>query len=81
MFKNTLAWMTAGGDVPWFGQVPISGTVPADDSIYPTMLFSATMAAGVDQGTRELLGLPGSRSEKNSEAEKLIFFFTDGQQV
>jgi PKD repeat protein len=40
---------TAGVDVPWFGQVPVSGTVPAQSSFNPTMLFTATTAVGVDQ--------------------------------
>jgi hypothetical protein len=44
-----------GGDVPWFGQDPITGTVPASGTLEaegiftPTMLFTATYAAGVNQ--------------------------------
>ncbi len=37
------------------------------------------MAAGVDQATIELLGLQGSLSEVDPEAEKIVLFFTDGQ--
>jgi hypothetical protein len=36
-------------DVPWFDQDPVSGSVPAEDSIFPLMLFSATYEAGVNQ--------------------------------
>jgi subtilisin family serine protease len=36
-------------DVPWFGQVPISGTVPAEGQIQATMLFTATVDVGVNQ--------------------------------
>ncbi len=38
-----------GQDVLWFGQVPVSGVVPASDSLIATMLFSATHDAGVHQ--------------------------------
>ncbi len=37
------------GDVPWFGQTPVAGTVPANGSLSATMLFTATYAAGVNQ--------------------------------
>jgi len=37
------------------------------------------MSGAVDHATTELLGLFGSRSEKIADAEKLVFFFTDGQ--
>jgi len=37
------------------------------------------ISGAVDHTTMELLGLYGSRSEKVSNAEKLVFFFTDGQ--
>ncbi len=36
------------------------------------------ISGAVDHTTTELLGLFGSRSEKNPLAEKLVFFFTDG---
>jgi hypothetical protein len=36
------------------------------------------ISGAVDHATTELLGLFGSRSEKNPHAEKLVFFFTDG---
>jgi hypothetical protein len=36
------------------------------------------ISGAVDHATTELLGLFGSRSEKNMLAEKLVFFFTDG---
>jgi hypothetical protein len=36
------------------------------------------ISGAVDHATTELLGLFGSRSEKNPRAEKLVFFFTDG---
>ena len=37
------------------------------------------ISGAVDHATMELLGLIGSRSEKRSDSEKLVFFFTDGQ--
>jgi hypothetical protein len=37
------------------------------------------MAAGVDQATIELLGMRGSVSRPDPHAEKIVFFFTDGQ--
>jgi len=37
------------------------------------------MAAGVDQATIELMGLRGGQSRANSDSEKLVLFFTDGQ--
>jgi hypothetical protein len=37
------------------------------------------ISGAVDHATTELLGLYGSRSEKNTDSEKLVFFFTDGQ--
>jgi len=37
------------------------------------------MAAGVDQATIELLGVRGSVSRPDPQAEKIVFFFTDGQ--
>jgi hypothetical protein len=40
---------------------------------------STHMAAGVDQATVELLGLRGATSDPDPEAEKVVFFFTDGQ--
>jgi hypothetical protein len=40
---------------------------------------STHMAAGVDQATIELAGLRGSESRPKPQAEKVVFFFTDGQ--
>ena len=37
------------------------------------------MAAGLDQGTIELLGLRGAISRPHSKSQKVVFFFTDGQ--
>jgi hypothetical protein len=37
------------------------------------------MAAGVDQATIELMGLRGATSTTDPKAEKIVFFFTDGQ--
>jgi hypothetical protein len=37
------------------------------------------MAAGVDQATRELLGLRGARSNADPGSEKVVLFLTDGQ--
>lgn len=37
------------------------------------------MAAGVDQATRELLGLAGARSHAKPLSEKVMLFLTDGQ--
>ncbi len=36
------------------------------------------MAAGVDQATRELLGLRGALSIPNTEADRVVIFLTDG---
>jgi hypothetical protein len=35
--------------VPWLGESPLSGSVPASDSLDVTMLFTATTAVGVYQ--------------------------------
>ena len=51
-FKQTLLNAinyAAGADVPWFSEVPVSGTVPAEGSIDVSMFFTATVAAGVNQ--------------------------------
>jgi hypothetical protein len=40
---------------------------------------STHMAAGVDQATIELAGLRGAVSRPKPQAEKITFFFTDGQ--
>jgi hypothetical protein len=40
---------------------------------------STHMAAGVDQASTELLGLRGALSRADPKAEKIVFFFTDGQ--
>jgi hypothetical protein len=40
---------------------------------------STHIAAGVDQATIELAGLPGALSTKDPSSEKIVFFFTDGQ--
>ena len=37
------------------------------------------MAAGLDQGTIELLGLRGAISRPYAKSQKVVFFFTDGQ--
>ncbi len=37
------------------------------------------MAAGLDQATIELRGLPGALSRENTRSEKIVLFFTDGQ--
>ncbi len=41
----------AGPDVPWFGQEPVTGTVPGNllGSLNPTMYFTATPDVGVNQ--------------------------------
>jgi PKD repeat protein len=49
VLHNAILWMAVPPEVPWFGQAPVSGTVPAQSSVYPTMLFTATTAAGVTQ--------------------------------
>ena len=53
-----------GEDVPWVGEEPLAGTVPAGSSIDITMLFTATAEAGVTQpgdylATLLVLGNPG----------------------
>jgi hypothetical protein len=40
---------------------------------------STHMAAGVDRASTELLGLRGAISRNDPRAEKIVFFFTDGQ--
>jgi molybdopterin-binding protein len=40
---------TSSSDVPWFSEVPVSGTVPAEGSIDVSLFFTATVAAGVNQ--------------------------------
>jgi hypothetical protein len=40
---------------------------------------STHMAAGLDRATTELLGLRGATSRTDPGAEKIVFFFTDGQ--
>jgi len=37
------------------------------------------IAAGLDQATVELLGLPGALSKKDPKSEKIVLFLTDGQ--
>jgi len=51
LWINMISGLEAGfgGGINWFGQDPISGSVPAEDSINATMLFTATAEAGVDQ--------------------------------
>jgi PKD repeat protein len=46
---NAILWMVVSPNVPWFGQTPAAGTVPANSTINPTMLFTATTAVGVNQ--------------------------------
>lgn len=47
LFKNALHWLVGGGDVLWFGQVPVGGTVPAGADLDVTLVFTATLDAGV----------------------------------
>jgi hypothetical protein len=49
MIHNAILWMVVPPDVPWLGESPVAGTVPAQSTIHPTMLFTATTAAGVTQ--------------------------------
>jgi hypothetical protein len=49
MFKNTLAWLATSGDVPWLGETPASGIVPALESLDVTLNFTGTYEAGVYQ--------------------------------
>jgi len=48
-------------------------------ALKPIEAGATHMAAGLDQGTIELLGLRGAISRPYSKSQKLIFFFTDGQ--
>jgi Mg-chelatase subunit ChlD len=50
-----------------------------DDVIATEPDGSTHMAAGVDQASTELLGLRGANSRTDPKAEKIVFFFTDGQ--
>ena len=55
-----------GENVPWFGELPLAGTVPAESSLEVTMLFTATAEVGVTQpgdylATLMVLGDPGLR--------------------
>jgi hypothetical protein len=49
LFKNTLEWLLSGSDVPWLGQQPLSGSVPAGGTLDVTLLFTATYHAGINQ--------------------------------
>jgi hypothetical protein len=46
---NAILWLPGGGNVPWFGQEPMTGTVPAGDSLDVTLFFTATYDVGVNQ--------------------------------
>jgi von Willebrand factor type A domain len=50
-----------------------------DDLLQREPEGSTHMAAGVDQAIIELLGLRGAASRPDARAEKIVFFFTDGQ--
>lgn len=50
-----------------------------DDVVRTEPDGSTHMAAGVDRATTELLGLRGAISRTDPRAEKIVFFFTDGQ--
>jgi len=50
------------------------------DEVLATLPKGVThMAAGVDQASRELLGLHGARSQADPGSEKVVMFLTDGQ--
>ncbi|MGC8875202.1 MAG: carboxypeptidase regulatory-like domain-containing protein, partial [Chloroflexia bacterium] len=50
LLHNAIVWLAgAGEDVAWFGQDPVSGTVPAESSLGVTVAFTATYDAGVNQ--------------------------------
>lgn len=49
-----------------------------DDVIHQGPSGGTHMAAGVDQATRELLGLKGALSVPNDDAERVVIFLTDG---
>jgi hypothetical protein len=50
-----------------------------DEVVATEPIGSTHMAAGVDQATTELLGLRSAISKTDPQAEKIVFFFTDGQ--
>jgi hypothetical protein len=49
IFHNAVLWLVFAGDVPWLGEDPITGTVPASGTLDVTVHFSATYDAGVSQ--------------------------------
>jgi len=50
-----------------------------DDILIRAPAGNTHMAAGLDQATTELRGLPGALSRENTRSEKIVLFFTDGQ--
>ena len=50
-----------------------------DDVLEREPQGSTNMAAGIDLATIELMGLRGAASKKDPQAERVVFFFTDGQ--
>jgi PKD repeat protein len=50
VLHNAILWLAEGGvGVPWFGQDPVTGTVPAEGTLDVTLYFTATAEAGVTQ--------------------------------
>lgn len=49
VLHNAINWLAVPPDVPWFTEVPISGTVPAGETLPVTVNFTATAAVGINQ--------------------------------
>ena len=51
LLENAITWSGDCGteNVPWLGEEPITGTVPAEGTLDVTLTFSATQSAGINQ--------------------------------
>ncbi|MGI9590120.1 MAG: VWA domain-containing protein, partial [Myxococcota bacterium] len=76
-------WLGGQGRPAAIVRVPLSSDYEAVDRALQEIQSRAPagatdMAAGLERATRELLGDDGAQSEPDLEAEKIVFFFTDG---
>lgn len=63
LLHNAINWIAVPPDVPWLGEDPVAGTVPAGDTLPVTIYFTATAAVGINQpgdymATLKLVGDP-----------------------